>query len=397
MRASYSGRLDHTVIALLSLILILLSVTTFWANTQARGDAPPPPGQLVDVGGWKLHLNCTGSNKDGSPTVVFEAGAGGISLDWYFVQASVTEFTRACSYDRAGTAWSELGPRPRTIRQDEYELHKLLANANIPGSYVLVGHSMGGLMVRNFQRQFPEEVSGMVLVDPASDDTRLVHFDKLMRLREDTTGKPIPPIRTTILPAEKQLSEVERPQTAQMVRVAPPVAPQDQRGVQPIQQGPPPHLGHALPPDIDRLRNWAMQQPGRGIDGSPFTGQEFAELYEARKAQQHVLGNMPLIVLIARQREEASNLRPDWFVSNEEVNRQDEELASMSVIGRFIYAENSGHNIPTDEPQIVVDAIRTLLEILGGKHHNQGRASKSTMQPRYRYVVYPKNLVAFDF
>ncbi len=89
-----------------------------------------------------MHISCSGR---GSPTVILEAGTGAFSFDWGLVQPEVAKFTRVCSYDRAGQAWSELGPQPRTIKQKAYELHTLLTNAKVSGPYVLVGHSGGGL------------------------------------------------------------------------------------------------------------------------------------------------------------------------------------------------------------------------------------------------------------
>ena len=333
------------------------------AIQEAPEQAPPPPGELIDIGGWKLHLNCSGQNKDSSPTVIFESGAGGISLDWYFVQAGVAKFTRACSYDRAGTAWSELGPRPRTLHQDEYELHKLLAAAGIPGPYVLVGHSMGGVMVRIFQAQYSTAVSAMVLVDPFCDDCKLVHFGKLMRLRDDTTGKPIPPVRTMILASEKELSAEEKPQIARMIGSDGRLSQRQSAEPAPIPQAAEirPHVSPIVPSDIKRLRLWAMQQPGRAIDGSPFTGQEIAELYEARTTRQHVLGDMPLTVIIAAKRQEAPGLPPEWRVSNEEVNRIEEESAKMSTNGKFIYAD-SGHAVMDEQPLAVIDAIHEVVK-----------------------------------
>ena len=95
-------------------------------------DAPPPLGKLYDVGGHNMHLYHTGK-ATGGPAVVLEAGAGAFSVDWYLVQQEVEKFATVCSYDRAGHAWSELGPRPRTKKQAVYDLHRLLATAGISG------------------------------------------------------------------------------------------------------------------------------------------------------------------------------------------------------------------------------------------------------------------------
>ena len=130
--------------------------------TQIDQRTYPPPGEMVDVGTHSLHINCIG---EGSPTVILESGLGTMSADWANVQPQVAKTTRVCSYDRAGTGWSERGPTPRDPKQIARELHTLLANAGIDGPYVLVGQSFGGLYVRMYDDMYPKEVAGMVLVD----------------------------------------------------------------------------------------------------------------------------------------------------------------------------------------------------------------------------------------
>jgi hypothetical protein len=104
--------------------------------------AYPPPGQMVDLGGYRLHIDCKGT---GSPTVVIEAGLGDWSTAWGIVQTEVAKTTRVCTYDRAGSGWSESGPLPRDANQFANELQTLLQKANLPGPFLLVGHSLGGL------------------------------------------------------------------------------------------------------------------------------------------------------------------------------------------------------------------------------------------------------------
>jgi pimeloyl-ACP methyl ester carboxylesterase len=124
---------------------------------QADARAYPPPGKMVDVGGYRLHIHCTGS---GSPTVVIESGWGDMSASWGWVQPEVAKTSRVCAYDRAGVGWSEPSPHPRTAREFAKELHTLLANATEPGPYVLVGHSLGGYTVRVYAHDYPAEVAG---------------------------------------------------------------------------------------------------------------------------------------------------------------------------------------------------------------------------------------------
>src|SRR3954451_15791966 len=154
--------------ALVGLIAILALAGASYEAIAATGDARhyPPAGQLVDVGGFRLHIDCVGT---GSPTVVLDAGLGGSSLDWSLVQSELGRSTRVCAYDRAGMGWSDPGPQPRTPGQIARELHTLLTNAGIAGPYVLVGHSLAGKNVRLFALQHPDQVAGMVLVDARSE------------------------------------------------------------------------------------------------------------------------------------------------------------------------------------------------------------------------------------
>ena len=123
-----------------------------------------PPGQLIDVGTHRLHLHCVGQ---GLPTVVFDAALGGSSLSWTLVHPAVARFTRACTYDRAGFGWSDAGPLPRTAGRIADELHQLLRRGEVPGPYVLVGHSYGGLVMRLMAARHKEDVAGLVLIEPA--------------------------------------------------------------------------------------------------------------------------------------------------------------------------------------------------------------------------------------
>ena len=125
----------------------------------------PPPGRLVDLGSHRLHLLEEGR---GSPTILLEAGLMSTVLSWSELQRTLARSFRVVSYDRAGLGWSELGPMPRTADRIVDELHSLLERAAISPPYVLVGHSFGGLTMPLFAARFPDEVAGMVLVDPVA-------------------------------------------------------------------------------------------------------------------------------------------------------------------------------------------------------------------------------------
>ena len=158
--------LGASLAALLGLALVGYSYEPVAEAADAK--AYPPPGQLVDVGGYRLHINCTG---EGTPTVVVESGWGDFSETWARVQPEIARTTRVCTYDRAGMGWSEASPEPRTAREFAKELHTLLEKANESGPHILVGHSMGGYTVRVYAHDYPDEVVGLVLVDPQNLST----------------------------------------------------------------------------------------------------------------------------------------------------------------------------------------------------------------------------------
>ena len=154
-------------------LLAVLALASVGGGYQTVRDATanPMPGQLIDVGGHRLHLYCTGT---GSPTVVLEPGLGGASLDMTWIAAAVARDSRVCVYDRAGRGWSDAADGPQDAAQTTADLHTLLDRAHIPGPYVLAGHSFGGLYVLSFAAQYPDQVAGMVLLDstaPASAQT----------------------------------------------------------------------------------------------------------------------------------------------------------------------------------------------------------------------------------
>jgi alpha-beta hydrolase superfamily lysophospholipase len=151
-------------------VLALASAGGGYQTVREAADARahPPPGQLIDVGGHRLHLSCSGS---GSPTVVLEPGAGMDSPDLGLITPAVARGTRVCVYDRAGRGWSEPANTTQDATQIATDLHTLLHRGHVPGPYVLAGHSFGGLYTLTFAARYSDEVAGMVLVDstaPAS-------------------------------------------------------------------------------------------------------------------------------------------------------------------------------------------------------------------------------------
>jgi pimeloyl-ACP methyl ester carboxylesterase len=150
-------------------VVLILAAGAAFQLTMTLWDSYryPPPGKLVDIGGVRLHINCTG---EGSPTVILEAGPNESSIIWQLVQPDISRFTRVCSYDRAGFGWSAAPNQPRSVSNIANELDRLLTRASVPGPYVVVGHDFGGLIIRVFTARHRDQVLGMVLVDSVHPD-----------------------------------------------------------------------------------------------------------------------------------------------------------------------------------------------------------------------------------
>ena len=324
-----------------AVLLLLLSLSVFSQQSIA------PPGKLIDIGGYRLHLNCTGK---GEPTVVLIPGSGDFSFDWGLVQPDVSRFARVCSYDFAGFAWSDPGPIPRTMRQDAYELHTLLKTAGIKAPYVLVGHSLGGLLTRVYAADFPSEVAGIVLVDSTHEDSTLFFQGKPVRMRSLARSVSVPMVQTmkTAPPKPATQESIDKFQS-ELKKSGPPkiTAPFDK-----------------LPAPNQAMRVWALSQPPRVSGSEGFLAEEFNELYMARTKEPVPLGDRPLIVLLPKLqygKPMPGISEEEWKRINDEKRQQKLEFTNLSRNSKLVLAENSGHHIQLDEPRIVIDAIRTVV------------------------------------
>lgn len=181
IRRHFPGRARWLLYPVASVLMLIAIGGAFETVSAARDNATyPMTGQLVDVGGRRLHIRCTGR---GDPTVVFESGLGQVSPYWGRIAESVNGTNRACVYDRAGEGWSEDASSPQDGEAVATDLHTLLASADIPGPFVLVGHSTGGPYIRVFAARYPDEVAGMVLLDsqPADAFTSLPEYPATYR------------------------------------------------------------------------------------------------------------------------------------------------------------------------------------------------------------------------
>jgi pimeloyl-ACP methyl ester carboxylesterase len=164
--------LKRSAFSLLALLIALPFTGVIYQLIATRIDQAnyPLPGQMMDVGGYRLHLLCMGENTGGRPTVILEAGLGATSSVWAWIQPEIAQSTRVCAYDRAGMGGSEPSSEPHDAQHIAAGLHTLLQNAHTPGPYVLVGWSYGGLYARTYAGQYSEEVAGLVLLDSSSPE-----------------------------------------------------------------------------------------------------------------------------------------------------------------------------------------------------------------------------------
>ena len=329
--------------------IIGVAVVAFGAVTRGQdASAPPlpPPGRLIDVGGWRLHLNCVGEVVPSRPTVILEAGVGDFSVEWSLVQPGVAACARVCSYDRAGDGWSDLGPHPRTFRQIVYELHTMLDKAGERPPYVLVGHSYGGWLVRFYASTYPTAVAGMVLVEAGADDPlRMVANGKVVHSSELVTARLVPPVQTS-----NPLRESDIPPAALT---------QMKAGLQnaSLHANEPPR--NKLPRDAQRMRMWALGQVKHVAAAvNPFENEELAALRAERAKTEHPLGNMPLAVITRGIPEETG---PDGRALEDEHRKDHAAVATMSRQGKLIVAARSGHHVQLDEPDLVVTTIQQVV------------------------------------
>ncbi len=305
---------------------------------------PAPPGRLIDVGGHRLHIHCAGS---GVP-VIFESALGASSLTWRHVQALVSGFAEACAYDRAGFGWSDAGPLPRTAGRIASELHALLVAASIPPPYVLVGHSFGGLTTRLYVQRYPTEVSGLVLLDPASpedwrspSDARRAQMARANILCRH--GRRAARLRVTdLIVALVRLGAIDLARGFGRLISLGDYSHADEGVLVPAAK---------LPPDVldIAIRSWTRS---RFFDA---LGSQISSICAsaAEVADDQDFGTLPLVVV-------SSDVGLD-----DRQRFHHEQLASRSRRGRHVLAAGSGHWIPLDRPDVVVAAVRDVLALAG--------------------------------
>lgn len=308
--------------------------------TVSAQDYIQPPGELVDVNGYKLHLLRAG---EGGPPVIFFHGAGDIALIWDLVVPKVAQFSTAIAVDQAGEGWSEHGHAIH-MWQQAYDTRKALQNAGIPGPYILVGQSLGGLLTRVFAQMYPEDVAGVVLVDATHPDVVLrIYQDgqpswKQMRLT--SKGRDIPGVDSSYLSQKPELASF-----------------QPRRDFGDL-------LDDFSPLDRKRFEWFYNERPYSYVKGrSSYEAETMQRIY--RDSTAYSFGDKPLVVI---SKGIWTNKEGDDNWSNEALKAHSEKLQkallSLSTDSRQVIAEKSGHQIHIDQPELVAEEIRKMVEKL---------------------------------
>ena len=298
-------------------LIFILTGTVYESVAEAvENQTIPLVGQLVDVGGFRLHINCAGA---GSPTVVVDTGVGDWSTSWVGIQGQVAKKTRICIYDRAGYGWSEAGPQPRTSQQFVKELYALLKKADIAGPYLLVGHSLGGLTAQLFAYEYSDEVVGAVLVDSLNPGN-VPRNSTTVRTRDRSTFSA-----DSVLPLLARIG---------IMRFS----------VRPLGFIPP------LSPEVEKAKLAFLSRPVY-FQTLQDEYRAFPESLAQASAVQ-TLGSLPLIVLTRSLGNTPKD--EDW-------RDQQTELLRLSSDSRGVLAEKSGHNIEIDQSEVVVNAILSMI------------------------------------
>jgi pimeloyl-ACP methyl ester carboxylesterase len=312
--------LRRIIFLLLSLSLLLAAAGLVYQSLASARDrrAFPMPGQLIDIGGYKLHIQCTGA---GSPTVLLDSGLGDGYTVWQKVQPQISQVTRVCSYDRAGYGYSESSPRPRTSLVIAEELHALAHAAHLPAPYILVGHSMGGLEVRLYAARYAADVVGMVLVD-SSHPNQIQRFPPALNDLDKTWVRE-QEFLTAIMPF----------------------------GV-PRLMG---FCGSNLEARADKCNFHSEREALAELKAFPESAQQ--------AASAGALGDLPLVVLSSDPDRPEPDLPEDLVAPmNQAWQQMQEELARLSTRGTRVVAKNSGHYIQLDRPDLVIDAVRGVVQ-----------------------------------
>lgn len=316
------------------IILIVLVGAAFAGGALVRAQVLsgyPAPGQMLDVGGYKLHIYCEG---EGSPTVVVLAGSGIPSTYYWLVQSETAKGTRVCVYDRAGYAWSEEGIGDLSPVGQVEDLNSLLTQADIKPPYILAGHSYGGYIARLYAHVYPDEVSGLVMIDSAHEDQWANYPQPIRESAEQMYSGPNKPLNVFLMGLLRSL-----------------------QAALPINNP----MAEHFPPDVAETLT-AIQKLHPYIIYT--VKAEVSAMVLGKSPQVTDLSDIPMIVITHGVPTRLMGQSDEANAGFEQVNLEmQSRLLSLSTNTRQVFAEQSNHDeIPVKQADLVVQAIQEVLD-----------------------------------
>lgn len=329
-----------SVIAIVALVVLTGRVYQQLGTARDR-KRYPAPGDLVELNGRSWHLLSMG---EGSPAVVFESGLMSTVLSWGDIQTEIAKEARAVSYDRAGLGWSDPGPAPRDAGQIVNELHQLLEQAHVCPPFILVGHSFGGLTTRLFAARYPEEVAGLVLIDPVVPvewNPASEHNQKRIRTGAKILRRATVLSRLGVIRFVSWLLRVgAKPLAEPLVRL--------------MSKGAPKGDGTSSSPLF-----WNLPPSERAMAPVFWVQPKFTDTIASQ------LENLPSSAAQVAAAEDLQDVAVTIIsAANTPAKRKAEHIATAetSSCGKHRTATGSGHWVVTDEPEVVLQAIREVIE-----------------------------------
>ncbi|WP_128547806.1 alpha/beta hydrolase [Larkinella soli] len=341
-------------------LLNFVLLTFYLCACEKPSTSPKPsyPGKKIDIGGYQLHYILQNPSADNRPAVVMDAGLGGISLDWHLVQQALGTELTTLSYDRSGMGWSDAGPYPGNLEQNVLELHTLLDRLHLKKPILLVGHSSGALRVLAYARKYPDEIYGVVLVDPTveTNQAKVTQYlsESEQQAIERAGGVPTDPTKEELNAFRQQVASLDKmgklKETLKQQEVG--------RSVRDF-----------LPADLAKQYeevSYAARSIYTLLDELEQTPTAVKQVYD----HPFPMGKKPIVILSATQMQNFASDGPPAGIPTEIVpliiklkNRTQKELVSYSThpASQQVIIENAGHYIQIDKVDEVAKGIKSIL------------------------------------
>ena len=321
--------IKRSLLGVLILIIIILTIGFIFERiSRSNAEDLIPHGEFADVGGHKLHYYKKGNKR---PTVVFESAFDPSGhLQWLVLQQDISKFATTISYDRAGLLWSERGNNPKTGEAMAEELHALLEKSGVSKPYILVGHSLGGLILRSFVSKYPQDVGGVILVDSTCPNMEDYLSDELYTMVNQGMPSGLMKFANSI----------------GLLRL----------------------MFKDMFPDKEEYNYQNSLMPTLLYKSAYGILEEQGQLMSIAKEANKVtsFGDTPLLVLSTSDRNNYDNLISDEKMRNELVDalaRMQNDQLKLSTNSEQILVSNSSHYINEDQPEVIIEAVKKMIAI----------------------------------